>query len=179
MKLLTLPESRTQSKLESFAYIVSFSLLMGLLARVAVPLGFTPVPLTGQNLGVLLAGALLAPHQAALAMLLYLAQGALGLPVFAPTGPGGIAQLFGPTGGYLMSYPLAALVIAWLARRQSMLTLALLAGEAVIFCCGAAWLACLIPQAPRALLAAAVWPFLPGEFIKVLAVFALVRILKK
>lgn len=176
--VMLLSESRTQSRLESFAYVVSFSILMGLLARLTVPLPFTPVPLTGQTLGVLLAGLLLGPSRGALAMLLYLAEGAAGLPVFSPAGPGGLAQLFGPTGGFLMSYPLAAFVIGYLALRLRLVTLALLAGLAVIFGFGAAWLAIVVPRSRQALLAMAVWPFLPGELLKVLAAFGLSRFLR-
>lgn len=144
------------------ALVLGYSILMGLLARVSLPLPFTPVPLTGQTFGVLLAGVLLGGPLAASAMLLYLAQGAMGLPVFAPTGPGGLAQLLGPTGGYLLSYPLAALVVGALRSRGKPLA-ALAAGEAVIFSFGAAWLWALLRVPPAAVFQAAVWPFLPGK----------------
>jgi len=172
--------SSSQARAQSIALVFAFSILMGLLARVAVPLPFTPVPVTGQTLGVLLAGVVLGGPRAAAAMLLYLAQGAAGLPVFSPAGPGGLAHLLGPTGGYLLSYPLAAFVVGWLAepRRIRWLGLpALLAGEAVIFTMGAAWVAVLSQQPSSTVLSAAVWPFLPGEVIKVGLVFALSALL--
>lgn len=178
MRIPYLADSRPQSRLESFAYIVSFSVLMALLARVSFPLPFTPVPITGQNLGVLLAGLLLGAPQAALAMLLYLAEGAAGLPVFSPAGPGGLAQLLGPTGGFLLSYPLAAFAVARLVRVVRYPAVAILAGEVIIFSFGAAWLWMLIRQPATTVLQAAVLPFLPGEAIKCAAVFALASFLR-
>lgn len=166
MKLISL--TRTHSRAENIALIFAFSVLMGLLARVAVPLPFTPVPVTGQTLGVLLAGLLLGGPRAAAAMALYLAEGAAGLPVFSPAGPGGLAQLAGPTGGFLLSYPLAALVAGSGLRP---VLLALLSGEAVIFLCGAAWLAAFVPAAT--VWRAGVLPFLPGEVVKIALVLAL------
>lgn len=174
MKNALLVHDRAYAGARSIALAFGFSILMGLLARVAVPLPFTPVPVTGQTLGVLLAGIVLGGPLAALAMLLYLAEGALGLPVFSPAGPGGPAQLLGPTGGFLMSYPLAAFVAGYLAKRGRMAA-AVLLGEAVMFAYGAAWLALLLRLPAPALFQAAVWPFLPGEVIKASLVFALAR----
>src|SRR5260370_38969416 len=93
------------------AIVITASLFVALCARVTVPLPFTPVPLTLQNFGVLAVGLLLGSRRGCAALALYLVEGAVGLPVFNPTGPGGIAQLLGPTGGFLMVYPF----VAWLA----------------------------------------------------------------
>ncbi|MGB8833502.1 MAG: biotin transporter BioY, partial [Candidatus Sulfotelmatobacter sp.] len=93
------------------ALVVGGSLFVALCAHITVPLPFTPVPLTVQNFGVLLMGLLLGSRRGFAALALYLAEGAMGLPVFSPIGPGGMAQLLGPTGGFLMAYPL----VAWLA----------------------------------------------------------------
>ena len=187
MKVLSLAQSRPQSRVESAALVFGFSILMGLLARVSVPLPFTPVPVTGQTLGVLLAGVVLGGPRAAAAMLLYLAQGLAGLPVFA-LGSGGLAPLLGPTGGYLLSYPFAAFLVGYLTERRkatpqggapgkARLLLALLCGEVVIFLCGAAWLGALLPQPLGSLLQATVWPFLPGEMLKVALALSLAAVL--
>ena len=187
MKLLSLAESRPQSRAESAALVFGFSILMGLLAQVSVPLPFTPVPVTGQTLGVLLAGVVLGGPRAAAAMVLYLGQGLAGLPVFA-LGSWGLAPLLGPTGGYLLSYPFAAFVVGYLTTRRTgtpeggvpgkaRLLLALLCGEAVIFLFGTAWLGTVLPQPRSALLLAAVWPFLPGEVLKVALVLWLASVL--
>src|SRR5256885_13282719 len=84
---------------QQIAIVVSASFFVALCARVTLPLPFTPVPLTLQNFGVLVVGLALGWKRGFAALLLYLAEGAAGLPVFNPTGPGGIAQLLGPTGG--------------------------------------------------------------------------------
>src|SRR3954447_5509375 len=98
------------------AIVVAASFFVALCARVSVPLPFTPVPLTLQNFAVLLVGLVLGPVAGFSAMALYLAEGAAGLPVFNPHGAGGVLQLFGPTGGYLLSYPFAAAAAGWVAR---------------------------------------------------------------
>ncbi len=88
--------------------VVAGALLVAVAAQVAVPLPGTPVPITFQVPAVLLVGGLLGPRLGAASLVLYLATGIGGLPVFAPTGPPGLARLLGPTGGYLLAMPLAA-----------------------------------------------------------------------
>src|SRR6202023_1336711 len=83
------------------ALVVGASLFVALCARISIPLPFTPVPLTVQNFGVLLVGLLLGSRRGFAALILYLAEGAMGMPVFSPLGPGGVAQILGVTGGYL------------------------------------------------------------------------------
>lgn len=149
--------------------VVIFSLLTALGAHVAVPLGLTPVPMTLQTLFVLLAGVLLGPVAGASSQLLYLALGALGVPVFA-MGGAGLPWLLGPTGGYLMAFPMAAALSGWIAGREGRpvrTTAALLAGTAVIFALGAAWLSVVTELQSGGLFAAAVLPFLPGAAVKV------------
>src|SRR5882724_2191265 len=85
------------------AVVVSASLFVAVCARVSVPLPFTPVPLTLSNFAVLLVGLALGSRRGFAALALYLAEGASGLPVFSPAGPGGILQLLGPTGGFLLA----------------------------------------------------------------------------
>jgi len=154
--------------------IVFGSLLVALCAHVSIPLWFTPVPLTLQTFAVLFLGLVLSPAAAAATLLLYLAEGATGLPVFSPYGPGGFLHLFGPTGGYLLSYPFAAALTSFLRRRfagggfaPSLLAAA--SGSGVILLCGAAWLAILTHQSAEAVLALAVLPFLAGDTLKVAA----------
>ena len=95
--------------------VVLGALLVAGAAQVSVPLPGTPVPMTLQPMAVLLVAGLLGPQLGALSMILYLAMGAAGLPVFTPTVPLlGVARLFGPTGGYLLAYPVAAWATGWL-----------------------------------------------------------------
>lgn len=143
-------------------------------AHVAVPLFFTPVPLTVQPFAVLLLGLLLTPRMAGATFVAYLLEGAAGLPVFAPgPAPLGLAHLFGPTGGYLLAYPLAAALISFLWRRTgrsfASAILAAAAGDAAILACGASWLAVLTHTSAVHVAALAVLPFLPGEGIKAAA----------
>ena len=123
--------------------VIGASLFVALCARVTVPLPFTPVPLTLQNFAVLLVGLLLGSRRGAIALALYLTEGAVGLPVFS-VGMGGAARLLGPTGGYLMAYPLAAFVSGWIAERGASsfrrCAAAAALGEVVLFAGGLAWL---------------------------------------
>ncbi len=89
--------------------------VVALAAQVAIPLPGTPVPMTLQPLAVLIVGGLLGPRLGAASLLLYLSLGAAGLPIFTPFGAPGVARLFGPTGGYLLAYPIAAYAVGRLA----------------------------------------------------------------
>src|SRR5689334_24202307 len=104
---LSHPQARMSDAARQAAIVVGASLFVALCARITIPLlPLTPVPLTVQNLGVLLVGLLLGSRRGFASLALYLAEGAAGLPVFNPGGLGGLAQLHGPTGGFLMIYPL-------------------------------------------------------------------------
>jgi biotin transport system substrate-specific component len=153
------------------AIVVGASLLVALCARLSVPLPFTPVPLTLANFGVLVVGLLLGSKRGFAALALYLAQGAAGLPVFA-VGAGGIAQLLGPTGGYLLAYPLAAFIAGWIAERGAgkfgRFLVAALAAEVVIFAGGLAWLMVLTHGATQAM-SFGLYPFVFAEIIKIAA----------
>ena len=96
-----------------------FAALTGAVAWFKIPLPFTPVPITLQTLMVLLSGAMLGPYYGALSMIIYLILGAIGLPVFAG-GSSGIGALFGPSGGYLLSYPIAAFVIGYMLQKKKL-----------------------------------------------------------
>jgi biotin transport system substrate-specific component len=153
--------------------VLAGSALVAVCAHVAIPLWFTPVPVTLQPFAVLLIGLLLGPRLAAGTMLAYLAEGAAGLPVFTPHGLGGVAQLLGPTGGYLLSYPLVAPMVSWLWRRGTRSFARGLvvagAGSLVTLAMGAVWLGVLTHAAPMTVLNHAVLPFLPGDVLKVCA----------
>jgi biotin transport system substrate-specific component len=140
--------------------VVSFAVLTALGARMALPIPGTLVPFTFQPLAVLLAGGLLGARLGASSQALYLAAGALGLPVFA-TG-----FLLGPTAGYLLAFPAAALVVGALGGRGLLRNLAAsLAGLGVVYAGGVAWLALLV-GGPAAL-SQGVLPFLLPDLVKV------------
>ncbi len=156
------------------------SLAVAMAAHVAVPLPWTPVPLTLQPMAVLLVGLLLGPSLGFATMVLYLLEGAIGLPVFQPLGPGGLLQLAGPTGGFLWSYPLVAMVAGGLypvlrSRPPFIASMyASLAATSVLFLAGASQLAVWTHAGAYAVFVAAVAPFLPGELIKILAASGIV-----
>lgn len=150
--------------------VVLGSLLVALLARVVIPLPWTPVPITGQTYGVLLVGAALGSRRGALSMLLYLVEGGAGLPFFAG-GAAGWGRVFGPSGGYLLGYVLAAFVVGWLAergwdRRFGTCLLAMLAGELAIYLTGLPWLALFVGT--EKVLSLGLLPFVPGDALKLL-----------
>jgi biotin transport system substrate-specific component len=107
---------RTHALLHDAVLVVAASVAIALLAQVRVPLPGTPVPVTGQTLGVMLSGVVLGRQRGAGAVALYLMLGAVGLPVFTG-GEGGIDSFYGVTAGYLFAFPLAAFIVGALAER--------------------------------------------------------------
>ncbi len=170
--------------------VVLGAVLVALAAQVSVPLPGTPVPMTLQPMAVLLVGGLLGPRLGALSMILYLAMGAAGLPVFTPTVPlVGIARLLGPTGGYLLAYPVAAWAVGWFVNRAltgrarlesaplqgapgaepgllARVTLGVLVGLVLIHLGGLAQLA-IITGSIAGAAQLATWPFLLGDLLKI------------
>jgi biotin transport system substrate-specific component len=143
-------------------------------AQLSFPLPFTPVPFTIQPMIVLVGAAALGSRLGALAQIVYLTLGIAGLPVFAfsPELPHGVARLLGPTGGYLMAYPIAAFLTGLLAergldRRYLTSILAMSAGLSVIFAGGVLWIARL--TGIETALATGLYPFIVVDIIKVVA----------
>jgi biotin transport system substrate-specific component len=116
------PQERALEASRQVALVVGGSLFVALCAHITIPLmPYTPVPLTVQNLGVLLVGLLLGSRRGFAALALYLMEGTVGLPVFSPSALGltGIAQILGPTGGFLMAYPFVAFLAGYIFERGS------------------------------------------------------------
>jgi biotin transport system substrate-specific component len=152
-------------------------------AQITIPLPFSLVPFTLQVLAVILTGLLLGPRYGALAQAIYVLVGAVGVPVFSGF-TGGLGHIFGQTGGYLISYPLAAALaglaaqtVASAPRRQALWAAFLwgCAGLAVIYIFGAAWLAVVAGLSPTEAIATGVLPFVIFDLIKV-ALAALVAV---
>ena len=161
------------SLLRGAGIVLAGSVLVAVCAHVAVPLWFTPVPVTLQPFAVLLLGLLLGPRLAFATMVAYLVEGAAGLPVFTPHGLGGALQLLGPTGGYLLSYPVVAPMVSvlWRSGARSFTRGLLIAGAGslVTLAMGAIWFGVFKHMPPMTLLTATVFPFLPGDVLKVVA----------
>lgn len=151
------------------ATIFAGSLLIALAAQVAIPLPFTPVPMTLQPLAVLLVGVTLGSRRGALTAVLYILEGASGLPFFAG-GHGGPVWLAAATAGYLWSYPAAAFVAGWVsergwASRRVRAVAGMLTALTVIYAAGWAWLAAI--AGPRAAFTLGVAPFVGADIVKV------------
>jgi biotin transport system substrate-specific component len=165
-------EASRNEAARNVALVVAASLFVALCARVTIPLmPLTPVPLTVQNLGVLLVGLLLGSRRGFAALALYLMEGAIGLPVFNPLGLGGIAQLLGPTGGFLMVYPFVAFLAGFVFERGTRTffraaTAGLLA-EILLFAGGLTWLYVFTHSLAKAAYLGLYW-FLAAEVIKVM-----------
>lgn len=173
MKSIALPQDRSVAALG----VVGFAAALAAASQVAIPLPFTPVPITLTPLLVVLAGMMLGPVLGAASMALFLLVGAMGLPVFAPMGAPGMMRLIGPTGGYLLAYPVAAYVAGMLALRARGFTgrsLAAGAGVLVLYIGGLAQLSVLTGSLTRA----ALWgvaPFVALDAVKSLIAAAVTR----
>ena len=148
--------------------VVVASLFVAVCAQAEIRLPFTPVPISGATLGVLYAGALLGSRRGAAAVVLYLLEGAAGLPVFSG-GAAGFLHFLGPTGGYLLGFPVGAFAVGLLAERGWDRTPArafatMLVGSLPILALGLLGLSRFVPA--RALLTAGLWPFIPGDLFK-------------
>jgi biotin transport system substrate-specific component len=172
------PRSRTLDAALQIALIVGASLFVAICARFSLPIPGTPVPLTLQNFAVLLVGLSLGSRRGFLALALYLAEGAAGLPVFSPFGAAGILRLVGPTGGYLIAYPFVAGLAGYIYQRgkQTFFSAAAagIVGELLLFACGISWLYVLTHSLARALTFGLYW-FIFAEVIKVMLAAGIVR----
>jgi len=173
---------QSSALLKQAGIVICASAVIALCARIVLPLPFTPVPLTLANFGVLLVGLVLGSKRGFAAAALYLAWGAAGLPVFSPAGPGGVAQLLGPTAGYLWSYPVVAFIAGLVAERGAPSFVRSVAGsvaaELVLFASGIGWLVA-FTQSWRNAAAFGLYPFLAAEVIKVMLASALARRLQR
>lgn len=149
------------------------SAVMAGLAQLSFRLPFTPVPVSGQTLGVMLIGASLGAWRGGAAMLLYLAEGAAGLPVFAEGQSGFLFLHSAPTTGFLWGFVVAAAVIGLLAqlgwdRSVGSSIGAMVVGEVIVFTMGVAWLAHFLGISGEAALEAGLYPFVVGDVLKLL-----------
>jgi biotin transport system substrate-specific component len=176
--LISVIAARTEStRAVRVASMLFITALTAAAAQISVPLPFTDVPFTFQPMIVLLGGLALGSRLGLASQVLYLAAGIAGLPVFAasPALPPGLLRLLGPTGGYLMAYPVAAFIVGYLAergldRRYVTSLFAMLAGLIVIYASGAAWLGVFARPAVGldTALALGVYPFIAADLLKLL-----------
>jgi len=161
----------TRTRATTMALVGGFALFTALMAQIEIPLWFTPVPITGQTLAVLLAGAALGSRVGAASQGLYVGLGALGLPFYSG-GEGGWEVATGATGGYLVGFVIAAALVGYLAERgqdRNVVTAlsAFLAGSAVIYFFGVGWLAAYLDVGVTEALGMGMTPFVIGDLVKV------------
>mgnify|MGYP000970339622 CR=1 FL=1 len=174
-----LQDTDTAQSLRMTVVAALMAALIAVGAYLVIPIG--PVPIALQSLFVMLSGLLLAPRWALGAVGVYLLAGALGLPVFAGA-TGGIGRFFGPTGGYLVGYLPAVLVVSWTVRRRragpALMVAALVAGTAIVYLFGVAWLKTVTALPWSKALALGMLPFLPGDAVKIAAALPIARTLR-
>jgi len=167
---------QSSSLIKQAGIVICASAVIAVCSRLILPLPFTPVPLTLGNFAVLLVGLVLGSRRGFAAAAVYLAWGAMGLPVFNPAGPGGLAQLLGPTGGYLGAYPVMAFLAGWVAERGhpgfARNVVAGVIGELALFAAGLSWLAVMTHSWQRAA-SFGLYPFFFAEVVKVMAAAAI------
>ena len=161
----------------SLLQVLCASLFIGLCAQIKIPLYFTPVPLTGQTFAVILIASTLSRQKALLATVLYLMEGSLGLPVFAG-GACGVHRLLGPTGGYLLAYPLQAYLISYCMEKQKAMHFFKTMAVLVSSCCiqlgiGTLWLSGFVGSNHALMMG--FYPFVPGELLKSLIVATYIK----
>lgn len=175
---LTLPQKNLAKVFSSSTLqILAASLFLALCAQISIPLYFTPVPLSAQTLGILFVGTILGPRKGTLAVLAYLLEGSLGLPVFAG-GSFGWMCLLGPTGGYFLGFIVQAYLAGWVAKRSSPFSGIKVASGLYLACIaclglGALWLSFFVGL--KAAFMLGVCPFLLGDLIKTLSVTAYLK----
>jgi biotin transport system substrate-specific component len=176
VQTLSTPRERGVEAARQAALVVGASLFVAVCARITIPLPFTPVPLTVQNFGVLLVGLLLGSRRGFAALALYLAEGAVGLPVFNPMGVGGIAQILGVTGGYLLVYPFVAALAGFVFEQgKKTFVRAAIAGllaEVLLFAGGLSWLYFWTHSLAKAAYFGLYW-FAAAEVIKIMLAAAI------
>lgn len=161
---------KTRARAITIALVIGFAVLTGLAAQVKIPLGFTPVPISGSTFAVLLSGVVLGSRAGAASQLLYVFMGAIGLPFFAG-GTSGVEVLTGSTAGYLVGYVVAAAVMGRMAevradRRVRTAVPAFLVGSAIIYLCGAVGLMIVLGVSVSEAFRLGVSPFIAGDIVK-------------
>ena len=170
------PCEKWRAVLYDIVLVIGGSLLIGLSAQIAIFLGFSPVPITGQTFAVLIIGALFGARRGCFTVLVYIIEGAAGLPVYA-LGAGGPSVLLGPRGGYLVGFIVGAYIVGLLAekgwdRRARTTMLAMVFGNVAIYTFGLLWLCCLMGIS-KMVLVVGLYPFIFGDLLKIALATAL------
>lgn len=156
-------------QIRDMLYSAIFASLIAVLGYLIIPLPFSPVPITGQTLAVMLAGCVLTPLQAGLSVLTFIFMGAIGIPVFAG-GTAGIGVIFGAKGGYLIGFLIAAIVISLIRGKSNsilrMIFACIIGGIIIVYVLGIPWLSHITGMGISKAFTVGALPFLPGDLIK-------------
>jgi biotin transport system substrate-specific component len=168
--ILTEQLIKSKSLTVNLVIALSGSLLLSLLARLSIPVPFSPVPITGQTFGILFLGAVLGSRIGTLSVIMYISEGLMGLPVFAG-GTMGFLYLLGPTGGYLIGFIPAVYLVGYFSERNwtikfTTTLITMLLGTSVIFFFGISWLT--VTAGLKMALSVGLYPYLTGAGIKVI-----------
>ncbi len=168
--ILTKQLIKSKSLTINVVIAISGSILLALLARLSIPIPFSPIPITGQTFGILFLGAMLGSRIGTLSVVLYIFEGLIGLPVFAG-GTMGFLYLLGPTGGYLIGFIPAVYLVGYLSERGwianfSSTFLTMIIGTSVIFLFGISWLA--VTAGFGTAVSIGLYPYIPGAVIKII-----------
>ena len=169
-------------KIKDLIIIALFAALIGVSAYIIIPIPFSPVPITAQTLIVMLTGCILGVMHSATTLLIFLLLGAIGLPVFSK-GQSGFGTILGPTGGYLIGFLIAAVVISLLTKNKNSykryLTANVIGGIFVIYTIGVIWLSISSDIGIKKAFFVGAVPFIPGDILKVIFASFLAKKLKK
>ena len=168
--ILTKQLIKSNSLTVNLAIAFSGSLLLALLARLTVPIPFSPVPITGQTFGILFLGAALGSRIGTFSVIMYIFEGLIGLPVFAG-GTMGLLYLLGPTGGYLIGFIPAVYIIGYFSEQGSKNSftftfLTMVSGTIIIFIFGISWLT--VTAGLGTAISIGLYPYIPGAIIKII-----------
>lgn len=159
-----------RTELIDFIYAALFAALTGVLGFISIPLPFSPVPVSGQSLGIMLAGSILTVRQAVFSVLTFILIGAAGVPIFSGF-TGGVGVLVGPRGGYYIGFLIGAAFIAWLrGQNNNVWRLALtnvIGGIIIVYALGVLWLSFVTGMGWQKAIMAGALPFIPGDLFKV------------
>ena len=165
-------KSYERISIKHMTLIAMFASLTAILSQISIPLPFTPVPINLAMLSVFISGGVLGGKKGAISQLIYVALGAVGVPVFAQF-TAGISRLFGPTGGYILGYVLSAFLIGFLFEKFKRsiinISIVLIIGLLTCYAVGTAWFMFVTKNSFYTSMAYCIIPFIPGDILKITA----------
>ncbi|MGL4607327.1 MAG: biotin transporter BioY [Eubacteriaceae bacterium] len=174
--------NQSKIRIQDMTTMALFATLTAIFSQISIPLPMTPVPINLALLSVFVSGGILSPYKAGISQIIYVLLGVIGLPVFANFG-GGLGTLLGPTGGYVLGYILCAFIISFILRRTEKnylsLFFSIIIGLLICYLLGTFWFTISTNTSFISALSLCVFPFIPGDLLKILISIFLISRLKK